>query len=163
SKLLADLEGCYISHDNCAHQSIVCGPGKQVEAVKERLREQHVLFEGLPFPSGFHTPAVAPFLRQHLHRPSTLTLETPSRPLWSATICGPYPATAEDIQALFVRHLTEAVRFRELIGALWADGVRVFVQVGAGSLNAFVDDSLGGSPHNALTSLGAQRAPLEQL
>lgn len=41
--------------------------------------------------------------------------------------------------------------------------MRVFVQVGAGSLNAFVDDSLAGHLHNALSVLGPQRDALEQL
>jgi acyl transferase domain-containing protein/phosphopantetheinyl transferase len=163
SSVIADLEGCHVSHDNCAHQSILCGPPGQIESVKARLREQRVLFEDLPFRSGFHTPAFAPFVQRHVDRLERLQLYPPEEPLWSATSCAPYPETAAEIQALFVRHLTEPVRFRELVTGLWDAGVRVFVQVGAGSLNSFVDDTLAERPHNALTTLGPQRPALEQL
>ncbi|MGE0134128.1 MAG: beta-ketoacyl synthase N-terminal-like domain-containing protein [Dehalococcoidia bacterium] len=161
--LIEDLEGSCVSHDNCAHQSIVCGPAAQMERLKGRLRERRILFEELPFRSGFHTPSYRPFVQQHLDRLSTLSIRPATVPLWSATTCSPYPDTRAEFTELFVRHLVEPVRFRELVGRLWEDGVRVFVQVGAGSLHAFVDDSLGGQPHNALSTLGVQRGALDQM
>ncbi|MFN8583752.1 MAG: beta-ketoacyl synthase N-terminal-like domain-containing protein [Dehalococcoidia bacterium] len=163
SRIIAELEACHISHDNCAHQSIVCGPAEQIEVVKDRLREQRVLFEELPFRSGFHTPAFAPFVSEHVEHLRTLHLQRPDVALWSATDCAPYPEAPADIQHLFARHLTEPVRFRELVTRLWESGVRVFVQVGAGSLHSFVDDTLGALPHNSLTGLAAQRSGLDQL
>lgn len=163
SKLIADLEGSVVSHDNCPHQSIVCGPAEQMEVLKGRFREQRILFEELPFRSGFHTPSYAGLTGTHLERLSSLEIRPPTVPLWSATTCAPYPSSPPEVRELFVRHLQEPVRFRELLGRLWEDGARVFVQVGAGSLHAFVDDSLMGQPHNALHTLGAQRSALEQL
>jgi phosphopantetheinyl transferase (holo-ACP synthase) len=62
-----------------------------------------------------------------------------------------------------IQHLIEPVRFRELTEALYAEGVRVFLQVGAGSLPGFVDDTLRGRPHLALSTLASQRSALGQL
>ncbi len=67
------------------------------------------------------------------------------------------------IAALFARHLSEPVRFRELVLALYEHGVRVFVQAGSGSLAAFVDDVLAGKPHHAMSLLAPRRSALDQL
>ena len=55
------------------------------------------------------------------------------------------------------------VRFRELILALFAKGVRVFVQVGSGSLTQFVEDTLRGQPHMAVAANVKERSGVEQL
>ncbi len=60
--LVADLPDVAISHDNCLHQSIVCAPVPRIEEVTRRLRAERVLFEILPFRSGFHSPALAAHL-----------------------------------------------------------------------------------------------------
>ena len=151
-----------ITHDNCNHQAILCAPAARTEAVADRLRAERVLFEVLPFRSGFHSPALADHVGYYMRNLEALPF-TPARvPLWSATTCAPYPADAAGIRALFADHLTQPVRFRELTEALYAAGARVFVQMGTGSLPAFVDDVLAGRPHLAVSLLSPRRSGLEQ-
>ncbi|MFO1398994.1 MAG: beta-ketoacyl synthase N-terminal-like domain-containing protein [Burkholderiales bacterium] len=161
--LVGDVPGLHLSHDNCAHQAIVCGPQAAVAEAARRLRAAQVLFEILPFRSGFHSPALAPqvgFYERQLRR---FPLRAASIPLWSATTCARYPQDEDAVRALFREHLTQPVRFRELVEALYADGVRVFVQVGIGSLAAFVDDVLAGRPHHAIGVALPGRGGLAQL
>lgn len=162
-ELIAGVPGMVVTHDNCVHQSIVCGPPAAAERVRERLREARILFEVLPFRSGFHSPALAAHLDFYGGALATVALRAPQRPLWSATTCAPYPADPRAVTKLFLDHLVQPVRFRETILALYAAGARVFVQVGTGSLAAFVDDVLAGEPHHAISLVTAQHPGMEQL
>jgi 3-oxoacyl-(acyl-carrier-protein) synthase/malonyl CoA-acyl carrier protein transacylase len=152
-----------ISHDNCPHQAIVCGPEHAIDVLLGTLREQRILGRKLPFRSGFHSPAFAAHLSGPRQKTQALDLQPPHTPLWSATRAAPYPAEPEAVRALVIDHLIEPVRFRELILALYADGVDCFVQVGQGSLTGFIADTLGARPQVAVAAVSPRRGGLEQL
>lgn len=61
---LHGMDRVVLSHDNCPHQSVICGEPDQVAAVVARLRSDGVLGQELPFRSGFHTPMWEPYLGQ---------------------------------------------------------------------------------------------------
>ncbi len=160
---LAGLDDVVVSHDNCPHQVIVCGREASVDAALVRLKAQAVLCQKLDFRSGFHTPLFREYLAPVREAVARLELAPPALPLWSATTCRPYPAAAERVRELFFEHLVSPVRFRELLHALYAEGTRLFVQVGTGSLVGFVGDSLKDRPHLAITVNSPKREGLEQL
>jgi 3-oxoacyl-(acyl-carrier-protein) synthase/phosphopantetheinyl transferase len=160
----AALPGVFVSHDNCTHQSILCGPDAEVDVALERLLEKGVLGQKLEFPhGGFHTPLFADYIGPFRRSISELPLQPPAIPLWSATTCSPYPEDVDAFREVAVSHLLEPVRFRELVLALYEYGVRVFVQVGTGSVPAFIDDTLGRKPHLAIAANVPQRSGLAQL
>ncbi|MEV7521390.1 beta-ketoacyl synthase N-terminal-like domain-containing protein [Streptomyces sp. NPDC091371] len=145
---LHGLDRVVVSHDNCPHQSVVCGEPEQVAAVVGRLRADGVLGQELPFRSGFHTPMWEPYLGQVRAAFGRLPLRAGSVPVWSATTCAPFPSEPGDVRELVVRHLLEPVRFRELTLRLYEEqGVRTFVTLGPGSLPGFVEDTLRDRPH----------------
>lgn len=162
-ELLDGLPEVVVSHDNCPHQSVVCGRVDAIAAVRERARRRQVLAEELPFRSGFHSPMFEPYLERVREQFADLPLQASTAPMWSATTCEPYPADPEAIRALAARHLVEPVRFRELTLRLHDEGVRVFVQVGVGSLAAFVGDTLREVPHLAIAANTAKASGREQL
>ncbi|MFG2292793.1 beta-ketoacyl synthase N-terminal-like domain-containing protein [Streptomyces sp. NPDC048603] len=141
-----------LSHDNCPHQSVVCGEPEPVAEVLRRLRTEGVLGQELPFRSGFHTPMWEPYLGQVRRAFERLPLRLPpSVPVWSATTCAPYPSSADGVRELVVRHLLEPVDFRGLTLRLYEDaGVRGFVVAGPGGLPGFVEDTLRGRGHMAV-------------
>ncbi|MCJ0869781.1 type I polyketide synthase [Streptomyces sp. AP-93] len=145
---LHGLDGVVVSHDNCPHQSVVCGAPAEVATVLGRLKAEGVLGQELPFRSGFHTPMWEPYLGQVRAAFARLPLQPGTLPLWSATTCAPFPPEPEAVRELVVRHLLEPVRFRELTTRLYEDaGVRGFVTLGPGSLPGFVEDTLRDRPH----------------
>ncbi len=163
TEVVADLAGVHVSHDNCPHQSIACGDPEGVAEAATRLKAKGLFAQELPFRSGFHSPSFAPFaapFRAHLAR---LPLQEPIVPLWSATTATPYPAEAEAVRALAVRHLLEPVRFREMTERLYDAGARVFVQVGPGSVVGFVEDTLRGRPVAAVTAASRSNPGMAQL
>ncbi|WP_371618679.1 beta-ketoacyl synthase N-terminal-like domain-containing protein [Streptomyces sp. NBC_00454] len=150
---LHGLDGVVVSHDNCPHQSVICGDPDQVRAVLARLKADGVPGQELPFRSGFHTPMWEPYLGQVRAAFGRLPLRPGTLPLWSATTCAPFPQAPDDVRELVVRHLLEPVRFRELVLGLYEDaGVRGFVTLGPGSLPGFVEDTLRERPHLSVSA-----------
>jgi phosphopantetheinyl transferase len=160
---IGGLEGVVVSHDNCPHQSIICGAEAAVTAVLSRLQERGVTGQVLPFRSGFHSPMLKPYLHQILDTLGRLPVQPPTHPIWSATTVERYPDNPDRIRDLATRHLLEPVRFGPLIRRLYKAGTRAFIQVGTGSLPTFVDDTLVGLPHLAVTANTSRRSGLDQL
>jgi acyl transferase domain-containing protein len=163
ANLIQGLADIFVSHDNCPHQVILCGSESSVEVACSRLRAAGVLCQKLRFRSGFHSPLLNKYLGPFQISRERFPLQPPRIPLWSATICAPYPSDPTAIRALMIDHLVQPVRFRELIEALHDQGVRIFLQVGSGSLPGFVDDTLRNRPHLVIASNIAQRSGLAQL
>ena len=161
--LIGDIDQLVISHDNCPHQLILCGAEPSIEAVEAKLKKVRILSQRLPFKSGFHSPMFAGYLEPHIRNFESLPLQTPAVPLWSATTASPYPKTDQEIRSIAIDHLIKPVRFRELVGELYAQNCRAFVQLGTGSLVGFVEDTLRGKPHVAVTANSKDRSGLDQL
>ncbi|MGW7003213.1 acyltransferase domain-containing protein, partial [Streptomyces sp. NPDC054933] len=156
-------DGVVLSHDNAAHQSIVCGPPAPVAEFVRSLRAEGVIAQVLPFQSGFHTPMLAPYrgpIEAAAHR---FALLPPTVPVWSATTASPYPSDEAAVRELFVRHLLEPVRFRPLTEAMYEAGFRAFVQVGTGQLASLVSDTLQDREHLAVAANSPHRDGLAQL
>ncbi|MDT3440035.1 MULTISPECIES: type I polyketide synthase [unclassified Pseudofrankia] len=161
---IAGLPDVVVSHDNCPHQSVICGREASVTEALARLRARGVLGQVLPFRSGFHSPFLRPYLDIERSPLATMPLAAADMPIWSATTVAPYPDEPAAIRDLTVRHLLEPVRFRALTERLHDAGVRMFLQVGVGTIAGFVDDTLAGRPdHVTVVSNSPKRSGLDQL
>ncbi|EST20916.1 acyltransferase domain-containing protein [Streptomyces roseochromogenus] len=155
--------GIVLSHDNAPRQSMVCGPGTAVEEFVQALRAQGVICQVLPFRSGFHTPMLEPYLAPIREAAERFRLHPPTVPVWSGTTAAPFPRAESAVRELFVRHLLEPVRFRELTEALYDAGHRVFVQAGPGRLTSLIDDTLGDQDHLTVAANAPERSGMSQL
>ena len=155
--------GIVLSHDNAPGQSMVCGPDKAVDEFVRSFRAQGVLSQVLPFQSGFHTPMLKPYLAPIEEATNRFRLHPPTVPLWSGTTASPYPSDEKAVRALFIRHLLEPVRFRQLVEAMYAAGHRAFVQVGTGQLGSLIDATLSGRDHLVVAANSPHRSGLAQL
>jgi acyl transferase domain-containing protein len=159
---IAGLEGAVVSHDNCPHQSIICGEEAAIAVAIKRLSDRGVPARLLNFRSGFHSPFLLPHL-DWISGIAKLPLEPVHLPVWSATTTQPFPEQEEAIRELIIRHLLDKVRFRALIENLYASGIRAFVQVGVGSITGFVDDTLAGRDYTAIAANVAGQTGMRQL
>jgi len=166
ARLLAAMQGLEritISHDNCPHQVIACGARESIAIAAERLRAASVFVSVLPFVSGFHSSLFAGHMDWYRQFFGAAELLQPAVPVWSATTAAPFPSAMNDKRQLALDHLLQPVRFRQLTEALYADGCRVFVEVGTGSLTGFIADTLSGKPHLALRSNHESRSGMAHL
>jgi phosphopantetheinyl transferase len=163
AEAIGALTDVVVSHDNCPHQSMICGAEATVADVLSKLHTAGITGQVLPFRSGFHTPILTPYLPRILDTFRSVPVRPPVCPIWSATTVERYPDDPDRIRDLVARHLVEPVRFAPMIQRLHEVGVRAFVQVGSGSLPGFVADTLAGRPHLTVTANTPLRSGLEQL
>ena len=157
----ADVE---VAMDNCPHQVVIAGGFEAVEAVVMRLRAVGTLAEDLPFARAYHTPGFAPAVGPIREFFGSLDLSTPRIPLYSCAIEGKMPSEPESIRRLAVDQWTATVGFRRAVEAMHADGLDVFVDVGArGNLAGFVEDTLRGKSAFAIAANVPRRSGLTQL
>ena len=161
--IIRDLSDISVSHDNCPHPVILCGIESSMDIALGRLRSKGILCEKLSFRSGFHSPYLEPYLAPFLEQFHSFNHRPPTVPLWSATTLEPYPNEPAALNQLYVDHLLQRVRFRELTERLYDTGHRIFVQMGMGRLAGFVADTLADRPHMAASVLVEQRDGLQQL
>lgn len=161
--LVADLPQTTVSHDNCPHQAVVCGPASEIETVAGRARSEGIVAQELPFRSGFHSPLFAGHVAAVAEALQDLPVQRPHTPIWSATTCQPYPDDPEAIRQVAAQHLVEPVRFREMTERLHQHGIRAFVQIGPGSLCGFVADTVKPRELITLPANTVRRSGLDQL
>lgn len=160
---LEGREDIYLSIDNCPQQVILCGTIEAVGDFSAILRTHQIFHQQLPFQSGFHSPFVKDKLDRILDGLETMEFQPTAIPLWSATTLAIYPDSFDEIRSLSIEHLVKPVRFRELTDKLYAENVRMFIQVGSGGLVGFVDDTLKGKSYSAIASNVPIRGGLQQL
>ncbi|MEV8507477.1 beta-ketoacyl synthase N-terminal-like domain-containing protein [Actinoplanes sp. NPDC051475] len=161
--LLAGYPGVVLSHDNAPNQCVVNGPREQVQRLVDDLRARTILCQLLPFRSAFHTPVFAEGLQAIGAALGRWEVQPTEVPVWSGTISAPFPSDPDEVNQLFIRHMIEPVWFRRTVNAMYDDGIRVFLQMGAGQLASLVDDNLRDREHLAMPVNVSRRDGLAQL
>ncbi|MEU9252032.1 SDR family NAD(P)-dependent oxidoreductase [Streptomyces sp. NPDC048270] len=148
---IAARAGCAVANHNAPRQCVVSGPTAAVAAAVAALREAGLSAEPLPVACAFHSEVVAgaaPALAAELARTA---VSAPGIPVWSNATAAPYPASAEEVRGLAARQVAEPVRFVEQVEAMYAAGVRTFVEAGPGRvLSGLTARILGERPHTVV-------------
>jgi acyl transferase domain-containing protein/phosphopantetheinyl transferase len=113
---------------------IIGGGDAHVLSIAQRFRAQGVFTLMLPYPP-IHTPRVS-HMRDDLRRLLDMSLRLlPAKfPVYSAITVDLFPDEEEGIRELALNNLDRPVRFWQTIHRMYAEGARVFVQVGGGTL-----------------------------
>ena len=159
---LLSIPNVWLTNDNCPTQLLLCVLGDSVDAVEQVAKDEHVFSQLLPFGSSIHTPMINDVLPALLDKLAPIELKQGDAPLWSSET----RALIEPDQTAdkgFGRQFNEPVQFRQLIGDLYEKSVRVFIQIGGGSLPQFVEDTLKGRPCAAISSVVQGRSSVDQL
>lgn len=133
-----------IANDNGPSQVVLSGPVKAVQQAEQRCTQEGIKARRLPVAAAFHSaivePAVAPF-RGTLEG---LKLKRPSLPVYANATAQPYKASARELAGTLASQIASPVLFREQVEAMYAAGVRIFIEVGPGNVVAgLVSDTLG--------------------
>lgn len=161
--VIEQIEHLYLSNDNCPQQIILCGSNAAIGELLPILKSRQIFHQVLPFQSGFHSPFMAAHTDVIIAGMKQLEIKQTKFPLWSATTLALYPEGVEEIMALNVEHLMKPVRFRELTERLYAEGARVFIQIGSGGLTGFIEDTLRGKNISTVSSSVSLRSGIAQL
>ncbi|MFJ6793012.1 SDR family NAD(P)-dependent oxidoreductase [Streptomyces sp. NPDC091268] len=148
---IAARAGCVVANHNAPRQCVISGPTQAVARAVEALREAGLPAELLPVACAFHSPVVAGAAAELAGELARTALSGADLPVWSNTTAGPYPDGARAVCDLLARQVAAPVRFVEQVEAMYAAGVRTFVEAGPGRvLSGLVGRVLGERPHTAV-------------
>lgn len=148
---IASIPGVIVANHNAPQQTILSGSRAAVKAATVKLSQGGVTVTELPVAAAFHSPLMAPAhqaLAAHIH---DIPWRAPSVPVYSNTTARPHSADVETIRQLLTDHLLRPVEFVTEIEHMYADGARIFVELGPKSvLTRLTARILQGRPHLAV-------------
>ncbi|OKI46063.1 type I polyketide synthase [Micromonospora sp. CB01531] len=150
--LLDGLADVWIANHNAPDQVVVSGAADGITAVEGRLSAAGITGRRLQTATAFHSPLVEPASASLAEYLRSMPVGSPRIPVYGNADAAPYPASPDGVRQRLATHLAAPVRFVDEVEAMYAAGVRTFVEIGAGStLTALVDRILGGRPHLAVS------------
>ncbi|MCA9778469.1 MAG: polyketide synthase dehydratase domain-containing protein, partial [Candidatus Eremiobacteraeota bacterium] len=163
-KLIEDAEEpLYLALDSCPNQVVMAGHVEAVVSAEKLLREAGATVVRLRFDRGYHTPLYERKARRLGGLYDALGLQAGNLPVFSCISLDYFPQDQASIKELALSQWTNRVRFREAVDKLYDQGVRTFLEVGAGSrLTGFVRDCLRGRKA-AILATDSQGRGLRQL
>ncbi|WP_314246661.1 SDR family NAD(P)-dependent oxidoreductase [Streptomyces kutzneri] len=148
---IAARAGCVVANHNAPRQCVISGPAAAVSTAVTALREAGFPADPLPVSCAFHSAVVADAAGTLAAELATTPVSSPHTPIWSNTTADRYPTTPEDVRSLAARQVAEPVRFVEQVEAMYAAGVRTFVEAGPGRvLSGLVGRILHGRAHTVV-------------
>lgn len=128
----AEGEVCQAANDNAPGQVVISGSKAAVERAMEIAAKygarRSVL---LPVSAPFHCALMQPAAQRMALALASVRLQAPSVPVLPNVLARPV-TSAEEIRTLLVRQVTGAVRWRETVAHMAANGVRTLCELGAG-------------------------------
>ena len=158
-------EKIYLAMDNCPNQKILFIPSSSdLAEVKQHIKAAGGVYQQLPFDRAYHTPLFAPMgsiLEQYY---AQLPIQSSQTPLYSCATAKQFPDEPDEIRNLALKQWSAPVKFQEMIEHLYAQGHRIFVEVGpSNNLTSFVDNILQDREYIAIASNNRRKSGIEQL
>ncbi|MFD9407653.1 SDR family NAD(P)-dependent oxidoreductase [Streptomyces sp. NPDC059989] len=148
---IAARAGCVVANHNAPRQCVISGPTTAVSTAVAALREAGLSAEPIPVACAFHSAVVAGAATTLATELAGTAVADPAVPVWSNTTASPYPPGPDAVRGLAARQVAEPVRFVEQVEAMYASGVRTFVEAGPGRvLTGLIGRILHDRPHTAV-------------
>ena len=140
-----------VANHNSPNQLVLAGTVEAISEVEQRLGERGVGFSRLQVATAFHSPLVSPASVPFREFLSGIAFGPTHIDVLGTASAAPYPTTADAMRDTLAQQLAAPVRFVDQIEALYARGIRVFVEVGPGRvLTGLVGHILKQRPHRAI-------------
>ncbi len=153
-----------VANHNAPRQSVISGPTEAVTAAMAALDAAGLSAKRIPVACAFHSPVVAAAADTLAERLAALPVAAPELTVWSNTTAAPYPTSPDEVRATLAGQVAAPVRFVEQIEAMYAAGVRTFVEAGPGRVLAqLVGKILGDRPHRVVATDIAGESGLRRL
>ncbi len=122
-----------IANRNAPAQNVLSGATAEIARAEKIFAARGHKCVRLPVAAAFHSPLVAPALAGLAAALKDVAFSAPTAPVYANTTAEPYPADAAASRDLLAGQLAKPVEFVKLIEAMHRDGVRTFLEVGAGA------------------------------
>ncbi|MBW2587632.1 MAG: acyltransferase domain-containing protein, partial [Deltaproteobacteria bacterium] len=140
-----------VANHNSPKQVVLSGPTDAIDQVEAKLKEAGIGAKRLPVATAFHSHVVSPSVAPFKAFLDGVDFAAPNATVYSNAAAAPYPSDPAAIRAVLGEQVASSVRFVEQIEAMYAQGIRTFIEVGPGSvLTGLVGRILEGRPHRAI-------------
>jgi polyketide-type polyunsaturated fatty acid synthase PfaA len=140
-----------VANHNDPRQVVVSGTIAAIEDAEKRFAAAGLKTQRLPVAAAFHSPVVAPSVEPFTRSLEGVVFQRATLPVFANATADVYPAEPAAMRAQLGSSIAKRVRFVEMVEAMYARGVRTFVEVGPGSvLTAMVGRICGDRPHLAV-------------
>jgi acyl transferase domain-containing protein len=147
---LGDARNVWIANINSPKQTVLGGSVEAIEEAVAKLSAAGLSARPIAVSCAFHSPLVEPAERAMADVLARTEIHEPRIPVFSNTLAAPYPVEPDEIRRILSAHIAAPVRFADQLHAMYAEGARIFIEVGPrGVLSNFVRQTL--SPHKPLT------------
>jgi malonyl CoA-acyl carrier protein transacylase/NAD(P)-dependent dehydrogenase (short-subunit alcohol dehydrogenase family)/acyl carrier protein len=126
--------GVYAVNHNSPQQWVLAGATKDMEQLMLQLKEQKISFKQMEVACAFHSPLIAKSAALYKKAIGNTPFAKPAIPVWSNTTAALYPDTAAGIKERMSEHLVNPVLFSEEVEKMYANGARIFIEVGPGKV-----------------------------
>lgn len=152
--LLAQIPGYVIAaNKNCHTQTVIAGNSDVVLEAIAHCAKAGLEAREIAVSHAFHSEIVAPAAVPLAKVLAGLNIQTPKLPISSNVNAAYYPESKDAIVELMAKQLASPVQFIDQIEHLYADGARLFVEVGPRrAVTGFVRNVLGAREHRALAA-----------
>lgn len=123
-----------IANRNAPRQGVLSGSTDQVERAQKIFEERGIKCKKLPVSSAFHSKLVASAQKPFAEALEKVNFEKGKTPVYSNTTGKKYPADPGKSRKLLSSQIARPVRFVDEINRMYNDGIRVFLEVGPGSI-----------------------------
>jgi acyl transferase domain-containing protein len=166
---LAGLEGVILANHNAPLQSVISGTRAGVEAASAKLAAAGAEVTPIPVAAAFHSVLVRPAQKSLGELIASTPWARARVPVYSNGTARPHAEEPAAVQRQMAEHLVQPVEFVAEVEAMYADGARVFVELGPKAVLArLVSRILDGREHVAIavddgTGLGGLLGGIAQL
>lgn len=142
------IENVFVANENSAAQTVVSGSTEGIARLEEKLSAMGIRAVRLKVSGAFHSPYMkeaSSFFRAYL---DGMKLNAPTGAVYANATGEGY---TENVAGLLEKQLLNPVLFRTSAEKAWADGSRIFVEVGNGKvLTGLLKDCLSGKDYTAI-------------
>jgi acyl transferase domain-containing protein len=147
----AELPDIWPANHNSPAQTVVAGSLGSLQEFARILAKDGIATHPLNVSAAFHSPLVSAAAKPLRDFMAGLDFAPPAVDVYGNADARPYPAEGRAIADRLAEQLISPVRFTEQIEAMYARGVRTFVEVGPGStLTGLIGAILGDRTHLAV-------------
>lgn len=132
--LLDQHPDCYPVNYNSPTQCVVAGSTAAIDRFMELLKNERISAKKLEVACAFHSPLVSKSKDLYANVLKEIPFQEIQIPVWSNTTAALYPSSVSDIKVQLTDHLVQPVHFVDEIQAMYADGARIFIEVGPGKV-----------------------------
>ncbi|MDR0504929.1 MAG: ACP S-malonyltransferase, partial [Bifidobacteriaceae bacterium] len=131
-QVLAPLTDVWAVNLNAPRQTVVAGRSAAVADLLGKLDLAGLRYTELAVAAAFHTPLLQGADSSFAQVLEQVSFQQPAIPVWSNTTAQLYPTEPAAIRSRLAEHLVKPVLFTQQIEAMYAAGVRLFIEAGPG-------------------------------